>query len=95
MHIGSQFDTNVKEHVGPNIKNNEENIIEHTTLMVCQPPNSQKKMELIHAWVNNPNTYLMTLIDWPIIGESPINEYVTLGFLDMTFPRLFLNDICD
>lgn len=63
MHIESQLDTNVIVHIKLVIENNEENIIKHTTSMVSQPPNSQKEMELIHAWINNPNIDPMTLID--------------------------------
>ena len=52
-------------------------------------------MELIRAWVNNPDVHPTSLIDWPSIGVSPINEYVTLGLLDMAFPTLFPNGSCD
>ena len=38
-------------------------------------------MELICAWVDNPYVIPTSLIDWPSVGESPINEYVTLGLL--------------
>ena len=36
-----------------------------------------------------------TLIEWPSIGASPINEYVTFGLLDMAFPTLFPDGIFD
>ncbi|XP_059064746.1 uncharacterized protein LOC131856825 [Cryptomeria japonica] len=51
-------------------------------------------MELIRAWVNNLNANPTTLIDWPKIGASPINEYVTLGLLDMAFIALFPDGRC-
>lgn len=52
-------------------------------------------MELIHAWVSNQNIDQTTLIDSPIIGGSPINEYVTLGLSNMTFLTLFPDGRCD
>ena len=52
-------------------------------------------MELIHAWVNNPNVEPRTIINWPKIRASPINEYVIEGLLDMAFPTLFPNGDCD
>ena len=52
-------------------------------------------MELICAWVNNPDVIPTSLIDWPSVGEYPINEYVTLGLLDIEFPTLFPNGSCD
>ena len=52
-------------------------------------------MELIHSWVNNPDANPTSLIYWPSIGVSPINEYVTLGLLDIEFPRFFLDGSCD
>lgn len=67
----------------------EGNILEHTMSMASRPPNAQREMELIHAWVNNPDSTSSHLIEWPAIGASPINEYVTLGLLDMAFPTLF------
>ena len=48
-------------------------------------------MELICSWVNNPDVIPTSLIDWPSVGEYPINEYVTLGLLDITSPTLFPN----
>ena len=52
-------------------------------------------MELIHAWINNPNVDPRSLIDWLGIGTSPVNDYVTEGLLDMPFPTLFLDGRCD
>ena len=52
-------------------------------------------MELIHTWINNPNVDHGSLIDWPRIGTSPVNEYVTEGLLDMAFPTLFPDGRCD
>ena len=52
-------------------------------------------MELIHTWVRNPNMDPTLMMDWPNIGEYPINDYTTLGLLDMTFPSLFSNGKCD
>ena len=37
---------------------------EHTTSMASRPPNAQREMELIHAWVNNPDAVLSSLIEW-------------------------------
>lgn len=52
-------------------------------------------MELIHGWVNNPDSISSQLIEWLAIGASPINEYVTSSLLDMDFPTLFLDGRCD
>ena len=52
-------------------------------------------MKLIHAQINNLNVDPGTLIDWPGIGTSLVNEYVTEGLLDMAFPTLFPNGQCD
>ncbi|XP_059071599.1 uncharacterized protein LOC131868268 [Cryptomeria japonica] len=89
--VQMEFDLDVNEitFVGPIMEIDEGNIVEHTTSMASRPPNAQRKMELICAWVNNPNANPTTLIDWPKICASPINEYVTLGLLDMAFPTLF------
>ena len=73
---------------------NETNI-NHSTSMATRPMNLQKKMELIHAWINNPNIDPLSLIDWPSIGTSLVNEYVTPGLIDMAFPTLFPNGKCD
>lgn len=63
--------------------------------MASRPPNVKKEMELIHAWINNPHADPLRMIDWPTIGVSPINEYVTLGLLDMAFPAMFVDGRCD
>ena len=52
-------------------------------------------MELIHGWVNSPDAVPSSLIEWPSIGASPINEYVTFGLLEMAFPTLFQDGSCD
>ena len=52
-------------------------------------------MELIHAWVKNLDSNSSEVIEWLAIGASLINEYVMLGLLDMVFPTLFPNGICD
>ncbi|XP_059068758.1 uncharacterized protein LOC131859203 [Cryptomeria japonica] len=95
MHM--EFDSNANEiiFVGPIIETDDGNIIEHTTSMASRPPNAQREMELIHAWINNPNSNPTALIDWPSIGASPINEYITSGLLDMAFPTLFPDGRCD
>ena len=63
--------------------------------MASRHHNAQREMELIHAWVNNPDAVSSTLIEWLSIGASPNNEYVTSGLLDMDFPTLFTNGSCD
>ncbi|XP_057843079.1 uncharacterized protein LOC131052428 [Cryptomeria japonica] len=95
--IHMEFDSDTNEYVfaGPILEMDEENIINHTTSMASKPPNARREMELIHAWVNNPNVDPGSLIDWPGIGASPINEYVTEGLLDMAFPTLFPDGQCD
>jgi hypothetical protein len=95
--INMEFDSDANEivFVGPVMESDEGNIIDHTTSMASRPPNAQKEMELIRAWVNNPDVNPTSLIDWPTIGVSPINEYVTLGLLDMAFPTLFPDGSCD
>ncbi|XP_057862036.2 uncharacterized protein LOC131070491 [Cryptomeria japonica] len=89
------FDTNEIQFVGPLLETKEENIIDHMTSMASKPPNAQREMELSRAWINNNNTHSSSLIEWPSIGGSPINEYTTLGLLDMAFPTLFPNGKCD
>ena len=95
MHM--EFDSNANEviFVGPLMEVDEGNIVEHTTSMASRPPNAQREMELIHAWVDNPDFVSSQLIEWPTIEASPINEYVMLGLLDMTFPTLFPDGRCD
>ncbi|XP_059067928.1 uncharacterized protein LOC131858643 [Cryptomeria japonica] len=90
-----EFDSDSNEivFVGPIMETDERNIIDHTTSMASRPPNVQKEIELIHAWINNPHADPLQMIDWPAIGVSPINEYVTLGLLDMAFPALFADGI--
>ncbi|XP_057825708.1 uncharacterized protein LOC131037537 [Cryptomeria japonica] len=88
-------DTNEIWFVGQLLETKEENIIDHTTSMASKPPNAQREMELIRAWINNNNTHPSSLIEWPSIGGSPINEYTTLGLLDMVFPTLSPNGKCD
>ncbi|XP_059076593.1 uncharacterized protein LOC131875899 [Cryptomeria japonica] len=95
VHMEFDSDTNEYVFVGPILEMDEENIINHTTSMASKPPNAQREMELIHVWVNNPNVDPRSLIDWPGIGASPINEYVTEGLLDMAFPTLFPDGQCD
>ena len=51
-------------------------------------------MELICSWVNNPDVIPTSLIDWPSVGEYPINEYVTLGLLDIASPTV-VNGSCN
>ena len=77
--VNMEFDIDANDIVflGPVMETDEGNVIEHTTSMASRPPNAQKEMELIRAWVNNPDANLASLIDWPSIGVSPINEYVT------------------
>lgn len=89
------YDRNEVIFVGPLMETNERNIIEHTTSMASKPPNTQREMELIRAWVNNPNVDPTTMMDWPMIDASPINEYTTPRLLNMTFPSLFPNGKCD
>ena len=55
----------------PKIEEDEDNI--NNTSMETWPPNLQREMEFIWAWVKNPNTNLLRLIDWPSIGASPMN----------------------
>ena len=95
MHI--KFDSNRNDVVftGLLVETDEINIIEHTRSMASKPPNAQRELELIRVWVKNPNIDPTTIMDWPNIGASPINEYTTLGLLDMTFPSLFPNGKCD
>jgi hypothetical protein len=95
MHMEFDSDANEVIFVGPLMEADEGNILEHTTSMASRPPNAQREMELIHAWVNNPDSTSSQLIEWPAIGASPINEYVTSGLLDMDFPTLFHNGRCD
>lgn len=95
MHMEFDSDANEVVFLGPLMETDEGNIIEHTNSMASRPPNAQREMELIHAWVNNPDAVLSALIEWPSIGASPINEYVTSGLLDMAFPTLFLDGSCD
>ena len=90
-----ESDTNEVTYVGPILEIDEGNTIEHTISMASKPPNAQREMELIQMWVNNPDAKPTELIDWPGIGVSPINEYVTSGLLDMAFPTLFLDGRCD
>lgn len=92
-----EFDSDANEVVflGPLMEIDEGNIIEHTNSIASRPPNAQREMELIHSWVNNPDAVPSSLIEWPSIGASPINEYVTFGLLDMYFPTLFLDGSCD
>ena len=52
-------------------------------------------MEFIHAWVNNLDVVIPTLVEWPSIGASSINAYVTFGLFYMAFPTLFLGGSCD
>ena len=63
--------------------------------MATRLVNIQKEMKLIHAWVDNPNIDPLSMIDWPLIGTSPVNEYITLGLIDMAFSMLFPNGQCD
>ena len=77
------------------MKMDQGNIISHTTSMASKPPNARREMELIHAWINNPNVDPRSLIDWPGIGTSLGNEYVIEGLLDMAFPTLFSDGLCD
>ncbi|XP_059076947.1 uncharacterized protein LOC131876152 [Cryptomeria japonica] len=95
--VHMEFDSDANEiiFVGPIMEIDEGNTIDHTNSMASKLPNAQKEMELIHAWINNPDTNQTALIDWPAIGTSPINEYVTLGLLDMAFPTLFPDGRCD
>ncbi|XP_059065211.1 uncharacterized protein LOC131857122 [Cryptomeria japonica] len=95
LHMEFDSDRNEVVFVGPLMETDERNIIECTTSMASKPPNAQREMELICAWVNNPNVDPTTMMDWPMIGASPINEYTTPGFLNMTFPSLFPNGKCD
>ncbi|XP_059070553.1 uncharacterized protein LOC131860191 [Cryptomeria japonica] len=95
VHIEFDSDANEIIFVGPIMETDEGNTIDHTNSMASKLPNAQKEMELIHAWINNPDTNQTALIDWPAIGTSPINEYVTLGLLDMAFPTLFPDGRCD
>ncbi|XP_057871639.2 uncharacterized protein LOC131078030 [Cryptomeria japonica] len=95
VHMEFDSDRNEVIFVGPLMETDERNIIEHTTSMESKPPNAQREMELIRAWVNNPNVDPTTMMDWPMIGASPINEYTTPGLLNMTFPSLFPNGKCD
>lgn len=88
-------DTNEVTYVGPILEIDEGNTIEHTTSMASKPPNAQREMELIQIWVNNHDEKPTSLIDWPGIGASPINEYVTSSLLDMVFPTLFPDGRCD
>ena len=70
-----EFDSDTNEYVfvGPILETDEGNIINHTASMASKLPNSQREMELIHAWVNNPNADPGSLIDWLRIGASPMN----------------------
>ena len=95
MNVEFDIDANDIVFLGLVMEIDEGNVIEHTKSMASRPPNAQKEMELIRAWVNNPDANLASLIDWPSIGVSPINEYVTSGLLDMAFPTLFPNGTCD
>jgi ATP-dependent DNA helicase PIF1 len=63
---------------------------------LSRPPNAPREIELIRAWVDNPNREenhpdgeSTDVINWPTIGSSPINEYNTEGLFDMAFPTLF------
>ena len=91
------FDSNANEviFVGPLKKEDESNILEHTTSGASRLPNAQREIKLIQTWVNNLDSISSQLIQWPAIGASPINEYVTLRLLDMTFPTLFPDGRCD
>ena len=95
--VNMEFDTDANDIVflGPVMETDEPNVTKHTTSMASRPPNAQKEMELIRAWVNNRDANPTSLIDWPSIGVSPINEYVTSGLLDMAFPTLFPNGTYD
>ena len=73
VQIEFNFDVNEVIIVGPLMEANEGNILEHTTSMVSRPPNAQREMKLIHAWVNNLDSIPSQLIEWPAIGASPIN----------------------
>lgn len=92
-----QFDSNRNAivFVGQVIKIEEDNVIDHTTSMISRPPNTQREMELICAWINNKNINQSTLIDWPTICGSPVNEYTILELLDMVFLILFPHGKCD
>ena len=63
--------------------------------MATQPPNLQREMEFIWAWVKNLNANSLRLIDWPSIGASLVSEYVTPRLLDMAFPTLFSKGYSD
>jgi len=91
------FDSDMNEYVviGPMIEMDEGNFIDHTIYMAYKSSNKSRDMQLIHAWVNEPNLKPGILIDWPRIGASPINEYITKGLLDMKFLTLFPNENCD
>ncbi|XP_057831850.2 uncharacterized protein LOC131042550 [Cryptomeria japonica] len=95
VHMEFGLEANEIIFVGPMMETDEGNIIEHTTSMASTPPTIRKEMELIHAWVNISNANPTKLIDWPRIDASLINEYVTLGLLDMAFPTLFPDGWCD
>jgi len=63
--VHMEFDYDINEYIviGPTIEMDEGNVIDHTTSMASKPPNAPREMELIRAWVNNPNAEPGTLID--------------------------------
>ena len=69
--------------------------LNHSSSMETRSKNLQREMQLIQAWINNPNIDPLRLIDWPSIGASLVNEYVMPGLLDMAFPTLFPTGQCD
>ena len=95
VHMEFDFDANEVVFLGPLMEIDEGNIIEHTNSMASRPPNYKREIELIHAWLSNLDVVPSALIEWPSIGASPINEYVTAGLLDMAFPTLFPDGSCD
>ena len=95
MHMEFDSDRNDVVFMSPLVETDEINIIEHTTSMASKPPNAQRELELIRAWVKNPNIDPTRIMDWPNIGATPIYEYTTPGLFDMTFPSLFPNGKCD
>lgn len=91
IHMEFDCDANEVIFVRPLMEADEGNILEHTMSMASRPPNAQREMELIHAWVNNPDSTSSHLIEWPAIVASPINLIMSCPlFLSLTFCHLFL-----
>jgi hypothetical protein len=69
-----------------------ENDITYSSSFMANLPNRQREIDIIKETlqISNAND---TLIHWPELESSPINEYNTEALLDMAFPSLFPSGI--